>query len=854
MRIGSKKDSLFRMVMAVVMAYVTIIGWSPVYGKDYIVTVVDSLSGEVLPGINVLHIENNKSSFTDENGSIRITEGPSGSIRLSSIGYAPKQITLNQRSSDTLFIPMVQKPFELEEVVVGKKKNKYSKRNNPAVDLIGNVRKDWKILNPSSKGDYSYEFYEKLLIGGNDISADYSLGRGRGKELFKEYIDTAPWTGKRIIDLALFEKSGVRLFESEGKKDKTLVNGLRSQGLHEMIPADNIREMLEDVFREIDIHAGDITLMQNRFVSPLSPIGPDFYMYEITDTVSFGGDRCVEVTFAPKTPETFGFNGKLFIPQGDSLRYIKRVMMRVPKAINLNYVDNIFVSQNFEQDSLGMTHKVLDDICLEMSIMKIGPSLYVSRQTRYDNFCYNKRKEYTDYYNSLGTEIEEEGALSRGEEFWDERRKIPLTYAERRLSGLSSELRSVKWINIAEKAVRILFQGYVGTRKEGSKFNIGPVNTFISYNNFEGLRLKFGGMTTAAFSDRIFFRGYGAYGFKDHKWKYDLEGEYSFIKKKNHSREFPMNAIRLTYKNDVNQIGVRYLYTNSDNFILSIKRRSNDLFTYRRIAAFEYNLELLNNLSFNVGFFQTKEEASDRVIFKNGFDEFVKSYRIGGLSATVRYAPGEKFVQGISNRRPINMDAPIFTISQAYGRKGWLGNNFTLNKTEISASKRFWLSAFGYVNVLLKGGIIWSEVPFPSLLWQNANLSYTIQQETFALLNPMEFALDRYVSWDMEYFISGAILNRIPLVKKSKLREILTFKGFWGKLSDKNNPQYNNRLFRFPDETSTYLMGPQPYMEIGVGLDNILTILRLDYVWRLTYRNIPGVDRQGLRVSLHLSF
>ncbi|MDE5869290.1 MAG: carboxypeptidase-like regulatory domain-containing protein, partial [Muribaculaceae bacterium] len=516
--------------------------------------------------------------------------------------------------------------------------------------------------------------------------------------------------------------------------------------------------------------------------------------------------------------------------------------------------DNVFVSQNFEKDSLGKVHKVLDDICLEIKILKFTPPVYALRQTRYGNFSYSEQPDYSTFYKSLGDYFELENANSQPESFWEEKRRVPFSYAENNLISLVPKLRKVKLVYWSEKILRILFQGYIGTLPENSKFDIGPVNTFISYNDLEGLRLKFGGMTTSALSDRWFFRGYGAYGFKDHKWKYMGEIEYSFIKKKKHSREFPMNGIRATYQFDTDQIGVRYLYTNPDNVILSIRRKKNDLIVYKKMAQLEYNLELRNNLSFNLGYRNEKEIGSSRIIFTNGLDQSFKDYNIGAFFVKLRFAPGEKFVQGTSNRRPVNMDAPIFTLSHEYGPKGFLGADFTMNRTEFSFSKRFWFSAFGYTNLLIKAGKIWSQVPFPSLLWQNANLSYTIQQETFSLLNPMEFATDQYASWDLEYFINGAILNRIPFVKKAKLREIVSFKGFFGGLSKKNNPFLNKELYQFPKGSNTGLMTKTPYMEVGVGLDNIFTILRVDYVWRLTYRNAPDISRSGIRVSLHLSF
>lgn len=777
-------------------------------------------------------------------------------------GFSSCSIGLNAQNTkgeikiypDTLDEKILTK--DLDEVVIYRKKNKYSKKNNPAVELVKRIRRDRDVTDPTQLPKYSYEKYEKTLIGTTDFNLDFNkLPKSQQKFRFMEqFIDTAPWTGKRMLDLSLLEKSSIHLKGKEPKVDKEIVTGRREQGINEMFDTDNIRKMLTDVLREIDIYDNDLNLLQNRFVSPLSGIGPDFYMYHITDTVYFGGENCIEISFAPKTPETFGFNGHLYIPRDDSVKYVKRVSMRVPKAINVNYIDNIFVSQNYEKDSIGRVHKVLDDLSLEISILKSIPPVFASRQTRYKSFSYSDVEGFSEYYTALGDEFEEENAFSRSEEYWAKKRTIPFSYAESNMTNLVPYMRKVKALYWGEKILRILFQGYVGTRPKNSKFNVGPVNTFISYNDVEGLRLKAGGMTTSSFSDRFFLRGYGAYGFKDHKWKYKGELEYSFIKKKLHSREFPMNGIRATYQYDTDQIGVRYLYSNPDNVILSIRRKRNDLIIYKRLIQLEYNLELRNNLSFNLGYRHERSESTGWVAFRNGYGESFGKYNMGTFFATIRFAPGEKFVQTTSSRLPVNMDAPIFSISHEYGPKRLFGADFVMNKTEASFMKRFWFSAFGYANVLIKGGKIWSQVPFPSLLWQNSNLSYTIQRESFALLNPMEFAMDQYASWDLEYFVNGALFNRIPLIKKAKLREIVSFKGFFGGLTKRNNPEYNKNLYLFPTESHTMVMGKKPYMEIGVGIDNIFTLFRIDYVWRLTYRDNPDIDKRGVRISLHLSF
>ena len=202
------------------------------------------------------------------------------------------------------------------------------------------------------------------------------------------------------------------------------------------------------------------------------------------------------------------------------------------------------------------------------------------------------------------------------------------------------------------------------------------------------------------------------------------------------------------------------------------------------------------------------------------------------------------------------MDAPIITLTQTYMPKGFMGSLHEVNKTELGLQKRFWFSAFGYADVIVKGEKVWSRVAYPDLLMPNVNLSYTIQPESYTLMKPMEFIGDQALSWDLTYWGNGVLMNRLPLVKRLRLREVLTLRGIWGSLSDKNNPALDKQqcLFALPAGVPCKSLDGKPYMEAGIGLDNIFTILRVDYVWRLTYREGAGADRHGVRVQLHFNF
>ena len=231
----------------------------------------------------------------------------------------------------------------------------------------------------------------------------------------------------------------------------------------------------------------------------------------------------------------------------------------------------------------------------------------------------------------------------------------------------------------------------------------------------------------------------------------------------------------------------------------------------------------------------------------------VKDFSTSAAELKLRYAPNEKFFQTQWNRFPVSLDAPVFTLSHTIAGKGVLGSDYTYNHTEAGIQKRFWFSAFGYTDIILKAGKVWDKVPFPLLIMPNANLSYTIQPESYSLMNAMEFMNDEYFSWDVTYFLNGGLFNRIPLLKKLKWREIVSCRGLYGHLSDKNNPELSDGLFAFPI-ADTRAMGKTPYVEVGVGIENIFKVLRLDYVWRLTYRDSPGIDKSGLRISLHMTF
>jgi hypothetical protein len=452
-----------------------------------------------------------------------------------------------------------------------------------------------------------------------------------------------------------------------------------------------------------------------------------------------------------------------------------------------------------------------------------------------------------------GHEFVQPDAEAQDSTFWADNRKLPMEGGEQRVDQLMTGLRNVPLYYWTERTIKLLGGRYIPMGSP-SKFDYGPIFSTVSYNALEGLRLRAGGMTTANLSKRWFTRGYLAYGFHDNKWKYYGELEYSFIDKKYHSREFPVRSLRFTTFYDLGKPGQQGVSTSSDDLFASIKRSSVMRVSYRRANILEYNLELYNNFSVSAKANFERQEATKWLPFVTGEGKVYPHYNELLFTLSLRYAPGEKFYQSRNKRVPINVDAPTIELSHIFASSGMLGSLYTINRTELKFEKRFWLSAFGYIDASVKGGHVWSVAPYMNLFTPSTNLSYLVISDSFSLLNQMEFINDTYGEANLTYWLNGFIFNRIPYFKKLRLREVLSFHCLWGRLSDKNNPELNKSLFVLPEDAHTTPMGNTPYMEASVGIDNIFRLFRVDAVWRLSHRNAIDAPNWGIRAGFRLSF
>ena len=854
--------------------------------------VTDSETGDPIPYLNVYYDGKGVGTITDIDGKYSIAAHSGwNKLTFSMVGYGTE---VRDVSAKTKTLNVKMKPdLVLDEVVVKPKKEKYSRKNNPAVEMMKKVIAAKKLNDLGVNDFYHYNKYQKITFSLNNITTD-SL---RESNLFKKYpffrdqVEQCSVTGKNILPISVDETVTEKLYRKNPHDEKTIVKGINSTGVNELFnTGDMLSTVLKDVFQDINIYQDRFRFLQYPFDSPISNAGINFYKYYIMDTVMVDKEKCFHLTFVPNNSQDFGFTGHLYI-LADSTFRVNKCIMNLPKKTDINFVDNMIIEQKFGQLSTGEWVLMEDDMLCELSYLKkILGSFQVRRTTRYSDFGFDEIP--AKIFKKKGDEIKDVNAMMRDDSFWKEYRPTELTKSEDNMGQFVDNLAKIKGFKYIIFVAKAFIENFVETGVKGrpSKVDIGPINTMISSNYIDGLRLRASAQTTANLNPHLFLRGYYAYGFKDEKSKYKAEVEYSFNKKEYLPREYPINSLTLSYSYDNMLPYDKFMGTDKDNVFTSLKVTSVDQYNYERTASVKYELEKESGLKTTFMLKHTNLEACGKLFYRTMAQENqlqqdlasgaltgtewvhspynTKDFSLAEATLAFRYAPGETFINTKQRRLPVNLDAPVFTLQHTLGLKGILGSDYTYNMTEMSLYKRWWLSSWGNIDTCVKGGIQWNKVPFPLLIMPAANLSYILQDETFSLINNMEFLNDRYASLDVSWNLQGKIFNRIPLLKKLKWREFIGVKCLWGTLTDKNNPLLpqnanDTELMLFPGHydaagnyhTSSYVMDPKkPYVEVSAGIHNIFKLLHVEYVRRLNYNELPTASKWGIRFMIRTVF
>ncbi len=829
-------------------------------------TITDEETGEAIPFASVVYKGHNIAVISNIDGVYKVNRHEGWNITFSAVGYKARIIPVTAKTKAHTNIKLKPDKQMLAEVTVRAKRGRYSRKNNPAVELMKRVVAAKQKNDLAVNDYYQYNKYEKITLSLNDIKPQQlEQGPFKSHPWLVEQVEISPVTGKMIMPLSVDETVSQKIYRREPRSEKTIITGQTSHGVNDLFQTgDIINTIMKDVFTDIDLYQDRIRLLQYPFVSPISDEGINFYRYYIEDTLAIERDSCIHLHFLPNNQNDMGFRGDLYILKDSSL-HVRRCEMTIPKQSNVNFVKNVSILQEYSQLADGQWVLTKDDMTTELEVASFLRSLIVSRTTRMNDYAFNAIPN--KLFRGINNEVTEADAEMRDDEFWAQYRQVELTKSESSMDKFIHRIENTKGVKYVIFGLKALFENSIETGNP-NYIDICPVNTILTHNYVDGWRSRLSLKTTANVSKHFFLSGYYGRGWGSRNNYYNAEFTYSLNPKKYLPHEFPRRTMTIQATRDVCSPGDRFIDTDKDNFMVALKwAETNKMMLYNRyLVNFEYETDwglkatltgkLEENESCGNMTFTTIDKPRPTEYRRSGNGDYLRTTEV---SAKLRYAPGETYINNKLRRRVINLDAPVFTISHTMGFDGILGGDYNYNYTEVGIKKRFWFgNSWGKLDVHLKGGIQWNQVPYPLLIHPAANPSYIIQPETFSLINTMEFLNDRYASLMMTWDINGKILNRIPLINKLNLREVIGFRMLWGDLTDKNNPFLNQNkdshsIMYFPEGT-TVMNNNRPYCELVIGIHNILKFFHVEYVRRLNYNELPTSPKWGMRYVIAFSF
>jgi hypothetical protein len=821
-------------------------------------TVTDAANKETIPYVSFILSPSGKGGKTDIDGkfSMNLTDNDT-QIKFSYVGYKTQVRAIKPGVAQTINIQMQGESTLMNEVVIkGVKRPPYRNRENPAVELIRRVIAN-KAKNRTESYDHvAYQKYERMLFSLSNLSDKF-----RSKRIFRNYQflfneqDSSKIGGKTLLPVFQQEKLSDNYYTKHPEKTKSIVIADKRVNFDEkFIDNQGLSSYFDRMYQDIDIYDNNISVVSNQLLSPIADGAPGFYKFFITDTVKDHNPQLVELSFTPRNKTDLLFEGKLYITL-DGNYAVQNAYLSVNKDINLNFVRALEAKLDFEQNPDSRYHLSKSNLIVDFGLSKKGGTGFTGERTvTFKDYKINEPIPDSVYKVPAKLAVAPD-ASQKTEQFWAANRPEALSSYNMNVYRNIDSLQTIPSFKRTMDVVTLFFAGY----KDFGPFEMGPVNTFYSFNNVEGFRLRLGGRTTTALSKRYYFETYGAYGFTDQKWKYFLSGTYSLNNKSIYA--FPQNYIRASFQRDTKIPGQELQFVQEDNFLLSFKRGESNMMLYNDFYRLDYVHEFENHFSYSLGLRKWNQTPAGNLYFNdspNNLFSRINNINTTEVSLQLRYAPNEKFYQGKVYRTPLVGPNPIFNLRYTAGIKGVLGGEYKYHNFMGSIDKRVYLSQLGYTDVTLEGGYIIGQAPFPLLDIHRANQTYAYQLNSYNLMNFLEFVSDHYASINIDHNFNGFFFNKIPLLNALKLREVFSFKALYGGLRDGNNPATNTSTLQFVRTKEgvpvTNSLGRDPYIEGSVGVGNIFKVLRVDAVKRFTYLDNPNVSEWGIRARVKFDF
>jgi len=744
-------------------------------------------------------------------------------LLVSFVGYDSYSLPIQANKSYYLNIKLESMDIEIGEVVVKPGKN-------PAFEILKKINKNKKKNNYYDYKEYQMQVYNKITIGLNNVDSNlFKTKAFKSFDFMMDYAFKSNFTHHKVLPVFMSETNSDYFYQKRPRKLNEIIKANKMSGFKNK----SYSQFTGKLYADLDIYQGVIPLFEKNFINPISPYARPYYKYLLIDSMWISGNYCYHIQFIPRLKRELTFSGDMYIDRNTYA--IKKIKARISPKANINFIKDLEIDMSFEQVMNKYWFPKENTLKAIFSLSEKQISFYGEKKTIYSHAIPHINNKEDIFTNVQKEQTITSNNIFKDSLYWKENRPVDIDQMSAGVYKMVDTLMKVPRFIFMQKLTTMLYTGYW----EKGLFEFGPYYTLYSYNAIEGNRYRLGGRTSNKFSKKLMLNGYLAYGDLDKKFKYGAGAWYVL-------RKNPRTNIKLNYFKDLMQL------SNSNNAFMS-DDILNSLFSVSE------NTDLLNTeaLSLQISHdwfdgLRNEMTAYGRQIhssvyhpfqFNENNYHFINDYAI---QLRTRFAYGEKYLNGEFERSYIPSDFPIINFYLLQGKweiPHYKSSNYT--KLTLSFEHNFMFGPLGYFEYKLEAEKLIGKVPYPLLNLHAGNETYYLDTYAFNLMNYYEFASDENISVSATHHFNGFIFGKIPLINTLKLRSLVYAHAVYGRLSNAHSS-----IIALPE--NMYSLSKMPYIEAGVGIENVLKVLRIDAIWRLTYKQNPGIQTFGIRAMLQV--
>jgi len=794
--------------------------------------VKDAHSDEPVPFASLHFVNSTIGKLSDSSGKFEfyLSQWPSDTLEITCVGYQPYKLFIpSDKDSITADIIMERGTFN-EGARVKTKINKGLYLWRKVVEHKPRNDK-FKFQN------FSYEVYNKLELDIKNLNFQkFSKFKPLKpvSDLINSSIDTTE--GLPFLPTYLTEAISDYYYQPKPLRRREVIKAVNTNG----VKNESMIQFLGNMDQNVSVYGNFIPVMNKQFVSPASDNGDAYYDYRVIDTQIIGKNRYYHLVFTPKRHGENTFEGDCWVHAGTFA--IQKMNLRLGKDANVNFLETLSLIQEYRLlDDSTTWFLAKDKFVVDITPMGKQALGFIGRKTTtYRNIVINDSSVTHELNkNKLIEEIITlPGAAEKPKEYWTDARHEDLSKNERGIIKMIDTLTNAPVFKKFTNTLNFIGTGYLNK----GNFQLGPWYNWVTANGWEGLRVRFDLGTNYKWDRRVWWHTYLAYGFKDQKVK--GKAEIFFLPAKH-----PRTYLYGSYMNDLDY-GQNYIgEVSSDNiFALAIRKSGVPV---KRMKIEESRFEFFHETKsgFSALFASVLKQFNplenippkDSFIVSNG-----KPLKTFEISLRLRFAYLERFLESNFFRSSLGSPYPIPEIRITQGISG-IGKS-AYNYTKISASVHDYIKIppYGEFDFNVYAGKTYGTLPYTFLDIAPGNELHYYNKFAFSLMNKYEFIHDKFAGISFEHNIGNGIFRFIP---KLKFRQFYTIKTLWGSLSAAN------KALNFKQGYEFQTLDGKTYLELGTGIDNILKVLRLDFVWRVLPTPLAETSKSfGIFGSFRLTF